>query len=76
MIYYKLWSRAEIVENIRDRPSQWIKMSENPQEDPEQADTRKLPSTGQYQAFPLDFKHFFFVGKAHRESSPPISGLD
>ena len=76
MIYYKLWSRAEIVGNIRDRPPQWTKMSENPREGPEQADTSGLLSTDQFQASPLDFKHFFFIGKAHRESSPPISGLD
>ena len=37
MIYYKLWSRAEIVL-------------------PEPENTRKLPSTAQFQAFPLDLR--------------------
>ena len=69
MIYYKLWSKVEIV--LPDGQ----KMSENPREGPEQADTRKLPSTAQFQAFPLDFKHLFL----HREGSsgnfPSTSGL-
>ena len=45
------------------------KKSENLREGLEHADTRKLPITAQFQAFPLVFKHFFLIGNTRRRPS-------